>query len=75
MLVKNICAIVTALSCSAVEHSVQIAEGSSAVKWLEWILWFHLVALVVIAELFSLASMTIVLLLVLKKKWRWLFRH
>jgi hypothetical protein len=34
-----------------------------------------LLALVVIAELFSLASMTIMLILGAKKKWRWLFRQ
>ena len=50
-------------------------EGVDGVKWLEWFLVVHLIMLVVIGEIVSLASFVMLMVWVLRKKYRWLFRH
>lgn len=50
-------------------------KGVRCVKLLEWFVMVHLIVLVVIGEIVSLASFVMLMVWVLRKKYRWLFRH
>jgi hypothetical protein len=55
--------------------TLRLLEGSNSVKWLEWFLLVELVVLVVIGEVVSLTSFVMLMIWVIRKKYRWLFRH